>query len=109
MLAEMLGDDHEIEAVRYPDRAGDVEGRAACGEVADGAIDAAAAELDGSGLEDAMTRRGTVLVHGTQKLRKNLAKPITDPIGARKNCIFVPFAPCCTAGKDIAERPLAPI
>jgi hypothetical protein len=56
-----------------------------------------------------MTRRGTVLVHGTQKLRKNLAKPITDPIGARKNCIFVPFAPCCTAGKDIAERPLAPI
>jgi len=68
MPAEVLGDNHEIEAVRYPDWTDDVESGAARGEVADSAIDAAAAELDGSGLEDAMTRRDTVLVHGTPKV-----------------------------------------
>ena len=48
-LAKMLGGDHQIEPLGNAERTGDVERGPTRGKVADGAIDRAAAELDGSG------------------------------------------------------------
>ncbi len=57
--------DREHKAVRKPDRALDLDGRAGRRNIADQAIERAAAELDGPGFQDAVAWRGSLLVHQT--------------------------------------------
>ena len=59
---------HQHKDVRKPQRRVDFEGGSGRGDVANNAIDLAAAELDGSGLEYPMTRRNSIVPHGNTVL-----------------------------------------
>src|ERR1700758_4673716 len=62
--------DHQVELSRDADRAGDIEGCAAIGKIADGAIDRAAAELDFSAFQDPASGCNPVFVHRIVSLQK---------------------------------------
>ena len=72
----MFGDNDKIELIGNANRTGNLKGGASVRQVANGAIDCAAAKLDRSGLQDPMPRRNAVLVgcdHG-RRSRKSLSK-----------------------------------
>jgi hypothetical protein len=60
---QMIAPGHQGELLGDSERAGDLQGRTGRRDVADGAIDRAAAELDLSGFEDPLSVCNPVLVH----------------------------------------------
>ena len=60
----VFGQNDKVEPLRNADGTDNLEGSSARGKVANSAIDRTAAELDGSGLQHAMTRRNAMLVSG---------------------------------------------
>jgi hypothetical protein len=87
----MFGDNDKIEMIGNANRTGNLKGGASVRQVANGAIDCAAAELDRSGLQDPMPRRNAVLV-GCDHEAEIRAKAFPKPNHGSKRFIFFPAA-----------------